>query len=130
MLPNQRTLSQANIRSSVFRKMYILSIFYFYVTIYGSREGYEVSYTDEEIGLIDGLIRSYFMPPSVSAAVREEYFVTHQHITNNQVGYDDLVKIKEALSFLLSQFARDRQMEKELCLILIKTNMLMKSPCC
>lgn len=88
---------------------------------------YEVGYTDEEIGLIDGLILSYFTPVSVSEPVREQYYKTHQHIVEDQVGYTDLVNIRVALSFLVSAFGDDRQMEKKLISALAKTNAMLKS---
>lgn len=86
-----------------------------------------MGYTDEEIGLIDGLILSYFSPASVSENVREQYFETHRHIIENEVGYTDLVHIKAALSFFASALCNDRQMEKELVSVLAKTNALLKA---
>ena len=88
-----------------------------------------MSYTNEEIGLIDGLIQSYFAPCSVSEQIRNRYWETHQHIVQDQIGYSDLVNIREALAFLLHTFHGERQIQKDLSSALIKTNALLKAAC-
>ena len=49
-----------------------------------------MTYTDEEIALIDGVIQSYFAPCSVSQQLREKYWDTHQNITHSRIGREDL----------------------------------------
>lgn len=55
-----------------------------------------MSYTDEEVGLIDGVIQSYFAPCSVSQHLREKYWETHRHIVESRIEYEDLMNIMEA----------------------------------
>lgn len=84
-------------------------------------------YTDEEIGLIDGVIQSYFAPRSVSQHLREKYWTTHQHIAESQIGLPDLVNIKVALLFLIPEFDDDRQTQRALVSALAKTKFLLKN---
>ena len=91
--------------------------------------GTHLSYTNEEIGLIDGLIQSHFAPCSVSEQIRERYWETHQHMMQGQIGYSDLLNIRAALSFLLPTFDGERQIQKDLSSALAKTNALLKAAC-
>ena len=84
-----------------------------------------MTYTDEEIALIDGVIQSYFAPCSVSQQLREKYWDTHQNITHSRIGRDDLVNIRAALSFLLPAFDGDRQIQRDLVPVLAKTKLLL-----
>lgn len=85
-----------------------------------------MNYTSEEIGLIDGVIQSYFSPYSVSSQIRQRYWKTHQHMEQNQIDRSDLVNINEALSFLLSAFEGNRQIQKDMLSVIAKTNVLLK----
>ena len=40
-------------------------------------------HTEEEVGLIDGMRRSYFAPQSISEQVRLRYWKTHQHLSGS-----------------------------------------------
>lgn len=84
-----------------------------------------MTYTDEEIALIDGVIRSYFAPCSVSQQLREKYWDTHQNIMRSRIGREDLVNIRAALSFLLPTFDGDRQIQRDLVSVLAKTKLLL-----
>lgn len=86
-----------------------------------------MTYSDEEIGLIDGVIQSYFAPRSVSQHLREKYWNTHQHIAQSRIGRAVLVNIREALSFLLPAFDGDRQTQRDLVSALAKTKLLLKN---
>lgn len=85
-----------------------------------------MTYTDEEMGLIDGVIQSYFTPCSVNQQLREKYRDTHQHIAERRIGHTDLMNIKAALSFLLPAFDGERQTQRELLSVLAKTNLLLE----
>ena len=84
-----------------------------------------MTYTDEEIALIDGVIQSYFAPCSVSQQLREKYWDTHQNITHSRIGREDLVNIRAAVSFLLPTFVGDRQTLRDLVSFLAKTKLLL-----
>lgn len=86
-----------------------------------------MSYTDEEVGLIDGVIQSYFAPCSVSQHLREKYWETHRHIVESRIEYEDLMNIREALSFLLPAFDGDRQTQRDLVSALAKTKLLLEN---
>ena len=86
-----------------------------------------MSYTEEEIGLIDGLLQSYFVQRSVSEPIQKRYWNTHQHMVQKQIGHSDLVHIQEALSFLFPVFDGDRQTQKELGSVLAKTSALLRT---
>lgn len=86
-----------------------------------------MTYTDEEIGLIDGVILSYFAPHSVSQQLREKYWITHQHIAENQIELSDLANIRAALLFLIPEFDDDRQTQRDLISVLAKTKLLLKN---
>ena len=40
-------------------------------------------HTEAEVGLIDGMRRSYFAPQSISEQVRLRYWKTHQHLSGS-----------------------------------------------
>ena len=40
-------------------------------------------HTEEEVGLIDGMRRSYFAPQSINEQVRLRYWKTHQHLSGS-----------------------------------------------
>ena len=84
-----------------------------------------MTYTDEEIALIDGVIQSYFAPCSVSQQLQEKYWDTHQNITHSRIGREDLVNIRAAVSFLLPTFDGDRQTQRDLVSVLAKTKILL-----
>lgn len=86
-----------------------------------------MSFSNEEIGLIEAMIQSYFSPDSVNEQLRERYWVTHRHIEQDQLTHSDLINIKEVLSFLLPSFNGERQIQKDLFSALVKTNVLLKS---
>lgn len=86
-----------------------------------------MGYTNEEVGMIEAMIQSYFAPSSVSEQLRDRYWATHQHMEQNQLTHSDLVNIKKVLSFLLPSFSGERQLQKDLFSALIKTNALLKS---
>lgn len=86
-----------------------------------------MSFSNEEIGLIEAMIQSYFAPSSVSEQLRERYWITHQHMEQEQLTHSDLINIREVLSFLLPSFNGERQIQKDLFSALVKTNALLKS---
>lgn len=84
-------------------------------------------YTEEEAGLIDGVIQSYFAPESVSEQIRVRYWKTHQHLQQDRIDRSDLVNIKAALAFLTPVFQGNRQTQKEIQSILAKTTALLSA---
>ena len=84
-------------------------------------------YTEEEAGLIDGVIQSFFSLQSVSGQIRARYWETHQHLQQEQVNRSDLLNIKDALVFLNPVFQGSRQTQKEINSIIAKTNALLKA---
>ena len=85
-----------------------------------------MTYTDEEIGLISGVLQSYFTPRSVSQQLRERYWTTYQHIEGNRIEVSDLVNIKAALQFLCPEFHGNRQTQRDIITVLAKTELLLK----
>ena len=84
-------------------------------------------YTEEEAGLIDGVLLSYFAPRSVSEPVRRRYWETHRHLQQEKIERSDLRNIKDALVFLAPVFQGSRQTQKELLAILAKTDVLLSA---
>lgn len=84
-------------------------------------------YTEEEAGLIDGVIQSYFAPQSVSEQVRLRYLETHRHLQQKEIGHSDLLNIRDALAFLAPVFQGSRQTQKEIWSIIAKTNALLSA---
>lgn len=84
-------------------------------------------YTEEEVGLIDGMIRSYFAPQSVSEQLRMRYWETHRHLQEELVDHSDLVNIRNALTFLAPIFQGSRQTQKEIWSIIAKTDALLSA---
>ena len=79
-------------------------------------------YTEEETGLICGLLQSYFSPRSVSDQVRMRYRETHLHLQRKEIDQTDLLNIRNALTFLAPLFQGSRQTEKEIWPIIAKTD--------
>lgn len=82
-------------------------------------------YTEEETGLIDGVIQSYFAPRSISEQVRLRYCETHRHLQQKRIDHADLLNIRDALAFLEPVFQESRQTQKEIWSIIAKTNALL-----
>ena len=83
-------------------------------------------YTRDEVALIDGLIATYFVSNSVSEGVRTRYYKTHQHLQDSRTDSVDLQNIKDALFFLAPLFHGSIQLEKDIWLVIAKTQSLLK----
>ena len=85
-----------------------------------------VSYTNEEYGLIDGIITSYLISHSASTDVKVKYSTVREHLCKNILTKADLERIKNALYFALPIFESDRNMSKEIISAIAATNVMIK----
>lgn len=85
-----------------------------------------MSYTHDEISLIDGVLSSYLLSYSAPSSIREKYLTVHHHLLQNNLTLDDLTKIKSGLYFLLPQFDSDRQMHREIISAIATTHAMIK----
>lgn len=83
-----------------------------------------MTYTAEEISLIDGLFASYFM--SASDTVREKYLSVHAGLVAGTLTKDHLIAIKDGLYFLLPLFETDKHTHKTIISAIATTHIMIK----
>lgn len=85
-----------------------------------------MSYTNDEISLIDGILSSYILSRNTSTELRNKYLDVHHHLQTGNLTSDDLLHIKDGLYFLLPQFNSDRQMYKAIISAIASTHAIIK----
>ena len=67
-----------------------------------------MSYTTEDLDLVDGLIVTYMGRRGVAERVRDDYLRVHHHIQQGSLDRSDLRRIRMALNLILPCFEGDR----------------------
>lgn len=86
-----------------------------------------MQYTDMETALIDGLISTYFLRPTVSDALKDAYVRVLEHLHAQQLSAGDLSRIQKALRFLMPTCQMSREAQRELMSASLKTAALLQS---
>ena len=86
-----------------------------------------IQYTDTEAALIGGLISTYFFQPAVSASLKDAYSRVLEHLHQNVLTSSDLQHIRKAVNFLIPMCQTNRQTQRELMGINMKTTALLNT---
>ena len=86
-----------------------------------------MQYTDTEVALIGGLISTYFFQPAVSASLKAAYSHVLEHLHQNALTASDLQQIRKALNFLMPLCQSNRQTQRELMGINMRTTALLNT---
>lgn len=86
-----------------------------------------MQYTDTEAALIGGLISTYFFQPAVSASLKAAYSCVLEHLHQNVLTSSDLQQIRKAVNFLLPMCQTNRQTQRDLMGINMKTTALLNT---
>ena len=86
-----------------------------------------IQYTDTEAALIGGLISTYFFQPAVSASLKDAYSRVLEHLHQNVLTSTDLQHIRKAVNFLMPMCQTNRQTQRELMGINMKTTALLNT---
>ena len=86
-----------------------------------------MQYTDNEAALIGGLISTYFFQPAVSASLKDVYSRVLEHLHQNALTFSDLQHIRKAVNFLIPMCQTNRQTQRELMGINMKTTALLNT---
>ena len=86
-----------------------------------------IQYTDTEAALIGGLISTYFFQPAVSASLKDAYSRVLEHLHQNVLTSSDLQHIRKAVNFLMPMCQTNRQTQRELMGINMKTTALINT---
>ena len=87
-----------------------------------------MQYTDNEAALIGSLISTYFFQPAVSASLKDTYSRVLEHLHQNALTSSDLQHIRKALNFLMPMCQTNRQTQRELMGVNMKTTALLNAP--
>ena len=87
-----------------------------------------MQYTDNEATLIGGLISTYFFQPAVSASLKDAYSRVLEHLQQNALTSSDLQQIRKAVNFLMPMCQANRQTQRELMGVNMKTTALLNAP--
>ena len=87
-----------------------------------------MQYTDNEAALIGGLISTYFLQPAVSASLKDAYSRVLEHLHQNALTSSDLQQIRKAVNFLMPMCQANRQTQRELMGVNMKTTALLNAP--
>ena len=87
-----------------------------------------MQYTDTEAALIGGLISNYFFQPAVSASLKDAYSRVLEHLHQNALTSSDLQQIRKAVNFLMPMCQANRQTQRELMGVNMKTTALLNAP--
>ncbi len=86
-----------------------------------------IQYTDTEAALIGGPISTYFFQPAVSASLKDAYSRVLEHLHQNVLTSSDLQHIRKAVNFLMPMCQTNRQTQRELMGINMKTTALLNT---
>ena len=86
-----------------------------------------MQYTDTEAALIGGLISTYFFQPAVSESLKDAYSCVLEHLHQNALTSSDLQQIRKAVNFLLPMCQTNRQTQRDLMGINMKTTALLNT---
>lgn len=91
-----------------------------------------MQYTDTEAALIGGLISNYFFQPAVDASLKDAYGKDAygrvlEHLHQNALTSSDLQQIRKAVNFLLPMCQTNRQTQRELMGVNMKTTALLNT---
>lgn len=88
-----------------------------------------MSFTEQEKGIISGIIGAYFMGRNISQQLRESFIEVHTHLQSDSLNKHDLRRIKSALEFVTPQSCESCNKEGYRTLIetLMKTNLLLQN---
>ena len=86
-----------------------------------------MQYTDNEAALIGGLISTYFFQPAVSTSFKDAYSRDLEHLHQNALTSSDLQHIRKALNFLMPMCQTNRQTQRELMGVNMKTTALLNA---
>ena len=86
-----------------------------------------MQYTDTKAALIGGLISTYFFQPAVSASLKDAYSCVLEHLHQNALTSSDLQQIRKAVNFLLPMCQTNRQTQRDLMGINMKTTALLNT---
>ena len=86
-----------------------------------------IQYPDTEAALIGGLISTYFFPPAVSASLKDAYSRVLEHLHQNVLTSSDLQHIRKAVNFLMPMCQTNRQTQRELMGVNMKTTALLNA---
>ena len=86
-----------------------------------------IQYTDTEAALIGGLISTYFFQPAVSASLKDAYSRVLEHLHQNVLTSSDLQHIRKAVNFLMPMCQTNRQTQRDLMGINMKTTALLNT---
>lgn len=86
-----------------------------------------MQYTDNEAALIGGLISTYFLRPTVSAALKDSYMRVVEHLHTGRVSAADLTQIQKALTFLMPTCHLSREAQRDLMGVSLKTTALLRT---
>ena len=89
-----------------------------------------MQYTDNEAALIGGLISTYFFQPAVSASLKDAYSRVLEHLHQNALTSSDLQQIRKAVNFLMPMCQSNRQTQRELMGVNMKTTALLNASRC
>jgi hypothetical protein len=86
-----------------------------------------VFYSSEEVGLISGVISSYFSYPNVSESAKSKYCEVYNRLLQDELTVNDLAAIENALLFLAPFYRDSREDHHEIMSIAFKTAAMRKS---
>lgn len=86
-----------------------------------------MQYTDTEAALIGGLISNYFFQPAVDASLKDAYGRVLEHLHQNVLTSFDLQQIRKAVNFLMPMCQTNRQTQRELMGVNMKTTALLNT---
>jgi len=86
-----------------------------------------MQYTDTEAALIGGLISNYFFQSAVDASLKDVYGRVLEHLHQNALTSSDLQQIRKAVNFLMPVCQANRQTQRELMGVSMKTTALLNT---
>ena len=84
-----------------------------------------MQYTDTEVALIGGLISTYFFQSAMSASLKDVYSRVLEHLHQSALTSSDLRQIRKAVNFLMPMCQANRQTQRELMGINMRTTALL-----
>ena len=87
-----------------------------------------MQYTDNEAALIGGLSSTYFFQPAVSESLKAAYSRVLEHLHQNALTSSDLRQIRKVVNFLMPMCQSNRQTQRELMGVNMKTTALLNAP--
>ena len=86
-----------------------------------------MQYTDTEAALIGDLISTYFFQPAVSASLKGAYSRVLERQHQHGLTSSDLQQIRKALNYQMPKCQANRQTQRELMGINVRTTALLNS---